>query len=162
MKLRVALAAMMLAVPLGAALPSRAATVNITISNFRYCQRAQCLPTDTVYVRNPTGNGLINHNALAATLLFRTAVHPGDTVVWTYADSFCDAISGCPGHEVCFENGTPGGDCGSPLRFAPARSGAKTITFTVPLTAKPRTLLRYFCNINDHWAFGMTGTLLVV
>ena len=160
MKLRIAFTALVLAVPLGAALPGRAATVNFTVSNFRFCHRASCLPTDFVYVRNPTGNGLISKNALAATLLFRTVVHPGDTVVWTYNDSFCDAISGCPGHEVCFENGTAGGDCGN--RIMDARNGPrKTVSFVVPANTKRGTLLRYFCNINAHFVFGMTGALLV-
>src|SRR5436309_7479714 len=108
MRLRIALCLLALAVPIGTALPGRAATVNLTISNFRYCDgaRTSCLPTDFVYVRNPTGNGLISHNALAVTLLFRKVVHAGDTVVWTYKDSLCDGIGGCPGHAVCFENGT--------------------------------------------------------
>jgi hypothetical protein len=159
MKLRIALATLVLAVPLGVAAPGRAATVNIDVSNFRFCPAAPCLPTDVVYVRNPTGNGLIWQNALAATLLFRTEVHPGDTVVWTYKDTLCDGIGGCPGHAVCFENLTPEGDCGT--RILPARSGAVTVSFTVPTNAKNKTLLRYFCNVNNHYVFGMTGALLV-
>ena len=158
MKLRVALSALVLAMPLGAALPGRAATVNFTVSNFRYCHRDSCLPTDFVYVRNPTGNGLISSNALAATIIIRTEVHRGDTVVWTYKDTLCDGISGCPGHAVCFENGTAEGDCGT--RILNARSGPVTATYVVP-NVKKGTLLRYFCNINSHYLFGMTGTLLV-
>jgi plastocyanin len=164
MKLRVAILGLALLVPLGGVLPSRAATVNLTISNFRYCSGSSCLPIDFVYVRNPTGNGLLNKNALAVTLIFRKVVHPGDTVVWTYNDSICDAIAGCPGHAVCFENGTAGGDCGQPAvpsRFAAARSGPTTISYTVPASTKPGTLLRYFCNVNEHYLFGMTGALLV-
>lgn len=164
MKIRIAIAALVLAVPLGASLPSTAATVNLTMSNFRYCATNQCLPHDFVYVRNPTGNGLIHQNALAATIFFRKVVRPGDTVVWTYRDSFCDMFESCSGHAVCFENGTPEGDCGAPAipsRFAAARTGTPTITFTVPATTRPGTLLRYFCNVNEHYLFGMTGALLV-
>jgi hypothetical protein len=160
MRLRVALCVLALTVPLGAALPGRAATVNISVSNFRFCTgTGQCLPFDFVYVRNPTGNGLVNQNALAATIVFRTPVRPGDTVVWTYRDGFCDGISGCPGHAVCFENLTQQGDCGT--RTLKARSGPVTVSFSVPANAKRRTLMRYFCNVNDHYVFGMTGALLV-
>jgi plastocyanin len=159
MKLRIALAVLILAVPLGAAAPGHAATVTIDVSNFRFCPTAPCLPTDVVYVRNPTGNGLIWQNALAATLIFRTEVHPGDTVVWTYKDALCDAISGCPGHAVCFENLTAEGDCGT--RILDARKGEVTVSFTVPSITKDKKLLRYFCNVNNHYAFGMTGALLV-
>ena len=159
MRLRIALGVVVLAIPLGAALPSRAATVNITVSNFRYCAGEQCQPFEFVYVRNPTGNGMLHKNALAATIIFRTPVKPGDTVVWTYRDSFCDMISGCPGHTVCFENGTQQGNCGN--RMLSARSGPVTVSYTVPATAKPGKLMRYFCNVNDHYLFGMTGALLV-
>jgi plastocyanin len=133
--------------------------VDITMSNFRYCRAEQCLPIEINYVRNPTGNGLIHKNALAATFIFRTEVNPGDTVVWTYKDSFCDMLDGCTGHAVCFENGTAEGDCGN--RFAASQSGATSFSFTVPATAKTGTLLRYFCNVNAHYLFGMTGALLV-
>ena len=163
MKTRVALLALALAVPLGALLPGRAATVNLTVSNFRFCEGSSCLPTNIVYVRNPTGNGLINQNALAATLIFRKVVHAGDTVVWTYRDSFCDMLNTaplvCPGHRVCFENGTALGDCGN--RTLNARSGAVTVSWTVPAGTKSGRLFRYFCNINNHYVFGMTGALLV-
>jgi plastocyanin len=159
MKLRLAICMAVLAIPLGVALPSRAATVNLTVSNFRFCERTSCLPTDVVYVRNPTGNGLLHQNALAATLVLRTLVHAGDTVVWTYRDSICDAIGGCPGHAVCFENGTVEGACGN--RVLNARSGPVTVSFTVPAATRPGTLIRYFCNVNSHYLFGMTGALFV-
>jgi len=159
MKLRIGLCMLVLSIPLGTALPSRAATVNVTVSNFRFCERTSCLPTDIVYIRNPTGNGLLHQNALAATLVFRTLVHPGDTVVWTYRDSICDAIAGCPGHAVCFENGTVEGACGG--RILNARSGPVTVSYTVPAATPPRTLIRYFCNVNSHYLFGMTGALFV-
>ena len=160
MKVRILLSALLIAIPFGVGIPSHAATVNFTVSNFRFCHRASCLPTDFVYVRNPTGNGLISKNALAATLIIRTVVHPGDTVVWTYNDTLCDGISGCPGHAVCFENGTAEGACGN--RILDARNGPrKTVSFTVPVGTPSGTLLRYFCNINNHYLFGMTGALLV-
>ena len=160
MRVRILLSALFMAMPFAIGVPSHAGTVNFTVSNFRFCHRTSCLPTDFVYVRNPTGNGLLNHNALVPTIVIRTVVHPGDTVTWTYNDSLCDAIPQCPGHEVCFENGTAGGDCGT--RVLDARNGPrKVVSFTVPTNTKNGTLLRYFCNINDHWLFGMTGTLLV-
>lgn len=159
MRTRIALCALALAIPLGGALPSRAATLNVTISNFRYCQGDQCLPIDFVYIRNPTGNGLIHKNALLATIVFRDQVKPGDTVVWTYKDGICDAIEGCTGHAVCFENGTSEGDCGD--RITPARSGPVTVSYTVPANTPRGTLLRYFCNVNGHYMFGMTGALWV-
>ena len=159
MKLRIALCTLVLAIPLGAALPSGAATVNVTVSNFRFCERTSCLPTDVIYIRNPTGNGLLHQNALAATIILRTEVHPGDTVVWTYRDTICDAIAGCPGHAVCFENGTVEGACGT--RILNARSGPVTVSFTVPAATPPKTLIRYFCNVNSHYLFGMTGALFV-
>jgi hypothetical protein len=159
MKLRIAIYMAVLAIPLGVALPGRAATVNLTVSNFRYCSGETCLPIDFVYVRNPTGNGLIHQNALAATVVFRKVVHPGDTVVWTYRDSLCDAIGGCPGHAVCFENGTSEGDCGN--RILNARSGPVTASYTVPASTPSGTLIRYFCNVNAHYVFGMTDALLV-
>jgi plastocyanin len=158
-RFRIALCMLVLAIPLAVALPSRAATVNLTVSNFRFCSRNSCLPTDFVYVRNPTGNGLLHKNALAATLIFRKVVHPGDTVVWTYRDSLCDAVTGCPGHAVCFENGTVDGDCTG--RMLNARSGPVTVSFTVPASTPAKTLIRYFCNVNSHYLFGMTGALLV-
>jgi len=159
MKMRIALCALALIIPLGAAVPGHAATVNLTVSNFRYCTGNSCLPINFVYVRNPTGNGLLNQNALAVTLIFRKVVHPGDTVVWTYRDSLCDAIAGCPGHAVCFENGTALGACGN--RMMNARSGPLTVSYTVPRGTPKGTLMRYFCNVNAHYAFGMTGALLV-
>jgi plastocyanin len=160
MKLRITLCVLALTVPLGVALPGRAATVNMSVSNFRFCPGdGQCLPTDFVYVRNPTGNGLIHKNALAGTLVLRQEVHPGDTVLWTYRDGLCDALDGCPGHAVCIENFTVEGNCGN--RIMNARSGAVTVSFTVPPGAKRGKLIRYFCNINYHWAFGMTGALYV-
>jgi hypothetical protein len=159
MRLRVGFTALLVLLLISSLVPASAATVDITISNFRYCQRNQCLPTDFVYVRNPTGNGLLHQNALAVTLLFRTPVKPGDTVVWTYKDSLCDAIDGCTGHAVCFENGTAEGDCGD--RILPAQSGAVQVSYTVPTNAKRGKLVRYFCNVNAHYVFGMTGALLV-
>jgi plastocyanin len=159
MKLRIALCMLVLAIPLGAALPGHAATVNLTVSNFRFCERTSCLPTDIVYIRNPTGNGLLHQNALAATLVLRKEVHPGDTVVWTYRDSLCDAVAGCPGHAVCFENGTPEGDCTG--RILNARSGPVTASFTIPAATPSGTLIRYFCNVNSHYLFGMTGGFYV-
>lgn len=159
MRRRIALLVLVVTLPIAAAVPGRASTVDLTVSNFRFCSGQQCLPFDFVYVRNPTGNGLINQNALAATIVFRKIVHAGDTVTWTYRDSLCDGIAQCPGHAVCFENLTQQGDCGT--RTLDARSGPVSVSWTVPASAQPGTLYRYFCNVNEHYLFGMTGALLV-
>ena len=127
-------------------------TVNLVMSNFRYCKAAPCTPADQGYLHSPQGG------AIPGTDMAVVDVPAGSTVVWTYADSFCDAIPMCPGHMVMLEDGTPGGKTVGTM--AKARTGAPTITWKV--TGAPGTLIHYFCNVNDHWMYGMTGTLRVV
>ena len=146
-------------VPMVGSGPVRAAaTVNLTISNFRYCSRAApvCLPTDQAYTRTASGP-----TAGSDTPSAFVAVHPGDTVVWTYEDNVCSAFQGgCSGHEVRLDDGSqvPPAPAVGTATYTPL---GQTITYQVPATAAPGTLIRYYCNINNHWQFGMTGILQV-
>src|SRR5437660_2773880 len=127
-------------------------TVDLTISNFRYCQRSVCLPTDQGYGRTASGP---NGDGPAPPVV----VHAGDTVVWTYDDATgCDAFytanGACPGHEARLDDGTPDG---TPVGFAggalPTDELSRThptITYTVPATATSGTQIHYYCNINAH------------
>ena len=139
---------------------SAATTVNLTLSNFHYCQRdvPVCAPTDQAYTRTASGPeaGSENPNAIVS-------VHAGDTVVWTYADAACTALAGlCPGHEVRLETPDGTGMAVGPLApwtgLAPPQA---TITYTIPAGTPVGTRLYYYCNINAHWQYGMTGILQV-
>ncbi|HEY2834245.1 MAG TPA: hypothetical protein VGJ14_17605 [Sporichthyaceae bacterium] len=140
---------------LAAAAPAAAAgdTVNLDMSNFRFCRQAPCLPTTQGYVRNPTGGPVPGSDNPAAII----DVPSGATVVWTYRDSACDAFSICPGHMIMIENGTPDGQ---QIGMAAARKGPTTVSYKV--TDAPGTLIHYFCNINRHDQFGQTGILRVI
>jgi hypothetical protein len=166
MAMRLRSAALVLAViaPLSLLGPAKASTrprvVNLVINNFRFCRAAPCGPLDTAYLRNPNGGSLLdNPNAIIT-------VKAGSIIRWTYQDKDppgCDFIDfgpvNCPGHEVRFENGTAGG--GKQIGYMRARtSSPQVITFTVPLRYAGRTI-HYFCNINNHWAFGLTGILQI-
>jgi plastocyanin len=138
---------------LGSYEPAAAAPkVKLTISNFRYCTAESCSPLDTAYVRGGDGPVMGTDNPQAV-----IEVKRGSMVSWVYRDSFCDGTEGCPGHNVVFENGTPQG---SRKGFAPARKGAKTIN--VKITQKKGTTIRYFCSVNSHYQYGMTGAIRVV
>jgi hypothetical protein len=127
-------------------------TVNLDMSNFRFCRQAPCLPSDQGYLRNPTGGPVPGSDNPTAII----DVPSGATVVWTYRDSMCDAFSVCPGHMVMIENGTPDGQ---QVGMTPARQGPKTVSYRV--TEPPGTLIHYFCNVNHHDQFGQTGILRV-
>jgi plastocyanin len=129
---------------------AKAPKLNLVIDNFRFCSAAPCTPLDAGYARTDTGPVSGTDNPLATINVKR-----GTTVVWTYMDSSCDAISGCPGHNINFENGYTGVKKG----FAPSNKGPKTIT--VKITQKPGTTIRYFCTVNGHYMLGMTGILHV-
>jgi hypothetical protein len=168
MKMRIRRIALLLAaaVPLIAFAPSQASVrrrppvVNLVINNFRYCKTAPCSLTDTAYLRSPAGGSLYD-NAPAA-----IQIKAGSIVRWTYKDTGvpgCDLFNvgpvNCPGHEVRIENGTMNG--GKQIGFAAARSSKpQVISFFVPLNYAGRTI-HYFCNINNHWAFGLTGILKI-
>jgi len=153
-------------VPLIVFAPGQAATrrpipvVNLVINNFRYCRAAPCSPTDTAYLRSPAGGVLYENSGAAIT------IKAGSYVRWTYKDTGvpgCDLFNfgpvNCPGHEVRLENGTMNG--GRLIGFAAARSSKpQVITYYIPLTYAGRTI-HYFCNINNHWAFGLTGELKI-
>lgn len=150
------------AVPAGAAgTPSgTGSVVAVVISNFRFCADTgvECGLDQRAYTRFDGGplNGSDNPGAWVP-------VHPGDTVVWTYRDTgVCDRMIGpdranCPGHEVQFERATHRGWVG----FLASRQGPLTVRWTVPETEQPGTLLRYYCDTNDHGALGLTGALIV-
>ena len=134
--------------------------VNLVINSFRFCKKAPCSLTDTAYLRSPAGGSLFdNTNAIIT-------IKAGSIVRWTYKDTGtpgCDQFNfgpvNCPGHEVRIDNGTPGG--GRRIGFARARTSTpQVISFFVPLSYAGQTI-HYFCNINNHWAFGLTGILKI-
>ena len=128
---------------------AKAPKLNLVIDNFRFCAASPCTPLDAGYLRTDTGPVSGTDNPLAT-----IDVKRGTTVVWTYMDSFCNAISGCPGHNIYFENGGAGVKKG----FTPSNT-SKTIT--VKITQKPGTTIRYYCTVNGHYMLGMTGILHV-
>lgn len=140
-------------VPLAGLTPSQAAEVRLQMSNFRFCAASAdaCGPQDQAYLATPQGGGeaaVEEINPLAV-----TQVRPGDTVVWVYTDALCDAIQGCPGHAIAFLDGEQ-------TEQANAREGAIELSWTVPEDAEGT--IPYFCPINEHYNFGMTGALEVV
>jgi len=154
-------------VPLALIAPAGASTrhrrppvVNLVINSFRFCKAAPCSITDTAYLRSPLGGSLYDNTSAFIT------IKAGSIVRWTYKDTGtpgCDEFNfgpvNCPGHEVRLENGTPGG--GKQIGFAAARSSKpQTISWYIPLNYAGQTI-HYFCNINDHWAFGLTGVLKI-
>jgi plastocyanin len=134
---------------------AEAKTVELTMSNFRYCAAMTCTPADAGYLRTENGpvSGADNPHGIVD-------VPEGSTVKWVYRDvgpGSCDSFEQCPGHNVKFENGTAGG---LGKGFAKARSGTTTITATI--NQKAGELIRYFCSVNNHYQTGMTGILRVV
>ena len=129
-------------------------TVELSMSNFRYCAATTCTPADAGYLRTESGPvaGADNPHGIVD-------VPEGATVRWVYRDvgpGSCDSFDGCPGHNVKFENGGEGVSKG----FTKSRSGALAITATI--NEKPGELIRYFCSVNNHYETGMTGILRVV
>lgn len=129
-------------------------TVELTISNFRYCATPTCTPGDQGYVRAGESPmpGSDNPRAIVD-------VPQGSTVRWVYRDvgpGSCDFFEQCPGHNVRFEDGTTEGTSVGGVR---SRSGNPVITTTI--TQGAGELIRYFCSINDHYQLGMTGLLRV-
>jgi plastocyanin len=130
-------------------------TVELTMSNFRYCAGASCTPADQGYLRTSAGPvaGADNPHGTID-------VPEGSTVRWVYRDvgpGSCDSFDQCPGHNVRFEDGSAEG---LSMGGARSRSGEATITATV--NQSRGELIRYFCSINDHYQLGMTGILRVV
>lgn len=147
--------AMLAPAPPGAA-AAEGSVVRIVASNFRFCLEAPCEASDQAYVR--TDSGRVTDNA-AGTFV---EVRPGDTVEWSYEDTSCDdlvvPLLTCPGHEVQFE---PGQTVRGTVGTMPARQGPQSITWTVPGDARPGDVLRYYCDLSDHWRLGVTGGLVV-
>jgi hypothetical protein len=159
---------------------SRPSPLHLAISNYQYCRQAPCrYPTDAAYRRTTSGPvaGTDNPSKFVA-------VSPGQAIIWTYEDTAtggpasCDFYGtppypsdpsfACIGHAVSLENDTADGTAiGYEL---PARQGRQTVSWTVPLDAKPGSLIRYFCAVRDgyvpgglpHWFYGMTGGLIVM
>lgn len=130
-------------------------TVELTISNFRYCKTPTCSPEDQGYVRSSSGPVAGADNPLAI-----IDVPEGSTVTWVYRDigpGSCDFLGDCPGHDIRFEDGTPQG---LNMGFAAARSGPTTVT--VKISQAAGTLVRYFCSVDGHYQTGQTGILRVV
>ncbi|MGH9011428.1 MAG: hypothetical protein ACRDYF_16520 [Acidimicrobiia bacterium] len=130
-------------------------TVELSMSNFRYCAGTTCTPADAGYLRTENGPvpGADNPHGIVD-------VPEGITVRWVYRDvgpGSCDSFEQCPGHNVKFEDGTAEG---VGKGFAKSRSGTVAITATVKQSAGE--LIRYFCSVNDHYQLGMTGILRVV
>lgn len=138
----------------------RIPVVNLVINEFRFCKTAPCSLTDTAYIRSPLGGSLYDNKSAFVT------IKAGSIVRWTYKDTGtpgCDEFNfgpvNCPGHEVRLENGTPGG--GKQIGFAAARSSKpQVISWYIPPSYAGKTIY-YFCNINEHWAFGLTGVLRI-
>jgi len=140
----------------GGATAAEPGVVHVAASNFRFCAQAPCDASDQAYVRTDSGRLVDN----AANFV---DVRPGDTVVWNYEDTSCDGLVAgplltCPGHEVQFETGQAArGTVGT----MPARQGPQSLSWTVPADAEPGDVLRYYCDLSDHWRLGVTGALLV-
>lgn len=153
-------AALLPSSPLPAAAPAASAggaPVHVVASNFRFCAASPCDAGDSAYVR--TDSGSLVDNAINF-----VEVHPGDTVVWTYEDADCDSLVAgplltCPGHEVQFESGQAArGTVGT--MFA-RQDGPQSLAWHVPLDAAPGDVIRYYCDLSDHWRLGVTGALVV-
>ena len=143
-----------LGLPAGQRPAAADSTVELTMSNFRYCAAKTCSPADAGYLRTSAGPvaGADNPHGIVD-------VPAGATVRWVYRDAgpgSCDFFEQCPGHNVRIEDGTAEG---TKIGGAKARSGETAIQTTI--TAKPGTLIRYFCSVNSHWQLGMTGILRV-
>jgi hypothetical protein len=130
-------------------------TVEVTISNFRYCDTPACSPDDQGYVRLSSGPVAGSDHPPAI-----IDVPEGSTVTWVYRDigpGSCDFFGDrCPGHDVRFEDGSPQGRL---MGFAPARRGPTTVT--VKISQPAGTLIRYFCSVDSHYQTGQTGILRV-
>lgn len=150
MKRAAAVAVLVAALGALPAAPAGAATVELSMSNFRYCAAPACSPTDVGYPRGEDGpSGPDNPLAVVE-------VPRGSVVAWIYRDGLCDGF-GCPGHNVVFENGSPQG---ARKGFVASNEGEKAIR--AKITAKPGTTIRYFCSVNNHYESGMTGLIQVV
>jgi plastocyanin len=139
---------------LGGVQAAESDTVELSMSNFRYCAGVSCTPADQGYMRTASGPvpGTDNPHGIVD-------VPEGGTVRWVYRDvgpGSCDFFDQCPGHNVVFEDGSAKG---ARMGFVKSRSGGAAITATIG--GKPGELVRYFCSVNNHYQLGMTGILRV-
>lgn len=140
--------------PLAAEGAAQAPTVELSMSNFRYCAASSCTPADQGYVRSDSGPVAGTDNPASV-----VEVPQGSTVEWVYRDTgpgSCDSFEECPGHNVVLEDGTADGNSQG---FVDARSGEGVISTTI--TQAPGETVRYFCSVSDHYQLGMTGLLRV-
>lgn len=129
-------------------------TVELSMSNFRYCAAHSCTPADQGYVRTKGGPVPGSDNPAAI-----VEVPEGATVRWVYRDvgpGSCDSFEQCPGHNVRLDDGSGNGPS---LGFTRSRRGEAAIVTTIH--QPPGTLIRYYCSVNDHYQLGMTGLLRV-
>jgi plastocyanin len=141
--------------PVGTARAAAPDTVELTMSNFRFCAATTCTPADVGYLRTNAGPVSGTDNPLTI-----VDVPKGATVKWVYRDvgpGSCDSFQQCPGHNVRFEDGTAEG-----VSVGAARSRSGEGSFTATVDQSSGGLIRYFCSINDHYQLGMTGLLRVV
>lgn len=139
----------------GSVQAKEAGTVELSMSNFRYCAGTTCTPADAGYMRSENGPvpGTDNPHGIVE-------VPEGSTVRWVYRDvgpGSCDFFEQCPGHNVRFEDGSAEGRSVGAVK---SRSG--TVAITATINQKSGELIRYFCSINDHYQLGMTAILRVV
>jgi hypothetical protein len=122
--------------------------VKLTISNFRFCKATSCNPQDVGYVRTDSGPVPGTDNLVIN-------VKRGSLVKWYYRDGLCDSVDGCPGHNVVFEKSGPDRRVGT----VPSHHGARTISELI--MHRRGTTIRYYCSVNGHYMFGMTGIIKV-
>jgi len=137
-------------VPAAAQAKPKPPRLQLAISNFRFCRSAPCSALDAAYARTDSGPVAGTDNPMTV-----VEVKRGTIVTWTYRDGTCDGLSGCPGHNIYFENGATGVKKGA----VPARKGPRTIS--VKLSQRSGTVIRYYCTVNGHYMFGMTGELRI-
>ena len=138
-----------------------ATKVEITISNFQYCQSDICTFANHAYLR-PTVAGPVLEDVVVNPQGV-VEVRRGDTVTWTYRDTtWCDNVAGCPGHDVVFEDGKTR----SPLLKA-RDPKPQLFRWKVPKAASPNTLVLYYCSLPGPTPYAghsdiMTGALKIV
>lgn len=157
MRFRIITATLAVAAVTASFAPARAAGVRILVSNYRFCieRPIPCDPLDVGYAPDADGQPLAEQYSPITT----ATVKPGDTVTFVYADQACDTAAfllgdqGCKGHDVRIVGGA--------LLQRLHALKTETLTFTVPQTATPGTVIPYFCPVDDHYRGGMTGALRV-
>lgn len=145
-KLIAGIAALMVSIaPLSPAV-AQGATRSVTASNFMFC--------DTFPEHGPMSYG--PNPACTPADLARSplAIATGDTVRFEYFDAACSALSGCPGHNVVFNDGIS--------EIKPVRAKLQDLATVRPIifsrTFESAGSYTYTCTIH---AATMTGTINV-